>query len=134
MILVIAGILVALGIGLWPVQANVFGDASYSCGSGFVHSTRDWNVDSRTLRFERVATQTATGPPSTVCPDKIGSRRDLALLVLAFSLALGLIAQILLERPRARSYRSTLWANRRIGIVNTRAPARRPRSTESSVT
>ena len=128
----IAGILVALGIGLWPVEANVFGDASYSCGSGFVHSTHDWNVDSQTLRFERLATYTATGTPSTVCPDKVDSRRDLALLVLAFSLALGLIAQILLERPRTRNYRSTLWANRRIGVVRTRAPARLPQSSESS--
>jgi hypothetical protein len=50
-----------------------------------------------------------------------------ALLVLAFSLAVGLIAQILLERPRARSYRSTLWANRRIVVTPTRlSPGRGP--------
>ena len=132
-ILMVTAIVVALGIGLWPVQANVFGDASYACGSGFVHSTHDWNVDSQTLRFERLATNTATGTPSAVCPNKVDSRRDLALLVLAFSLAVGLIAQILLERPRARSYRSTLWANRRI-IVRPHAPIPRPRSRESSVT
>ena len=129
----VAAIFAALGIGLWPVQANVFGDASYSCGSGFIHSTRDWNIDSQTLRFERLATDSATGPPSAVCPNKVESRRDLALLVLAFGLAVGLIAQILLERPRARSYRSTLWANRRI-IVRPHAPLSRPRSSESSVT
>ena len=132
-ILMVAAIFAALGIGLWPVQANVFGDASYACGSGFVHSTHDWNVDSQTLRFERLATDTAAGPPAAVCPNKVESRRDLALLVLAFGLAVGLIAQILLERPRARSYRSTLWANRRI-VVRPPAPLSRPRSSESSVT
>ena len=134
-ILMAAGIVVALGIGLWPVHADVFGDASYACGSGLIHSTHDWNLDSKTLQFQRTGDEVATGLPSAVCPDKVNSRRDLALLVVAFSLALGLIAEILLERPRARvgSYRSTLWANRRVGIARTRAPAPRPRSRESSV-
>jgi hypothetical protein len=134
-ILMAVGIVVALGIGLWPVNADVFGDASYSCGSGFIHSTHNWNVDSRTLEFQRTGDEVATGLPSTVCPNKVESRRDLALLVAAFSLALGLIAEILLERPRgqARTYRGTLWANRRVGMAKTRAPAPKPRSRESSV-
>jgi len=134
-VLMAAGIVVALGIGLWPVHADVFGNASYSCGSGLVHSVHDWKLDSRILQFQRTGDEDATGLPSAVCHDKVDSRRDLALLVVAFSLALGLIAEILLERPRAGigSYRATLWSNRRVGMAKTRAPARRPPSRESSV-
>jgi hypothetical protein len=131
-ILITVGIVLALGIGLWPVNVNVFGDASYSCGSGLIHSAHDWNQDSQALRFERSGTDTATGLPSTACPNKVDSRRDLALLVVAFSLVFALIAQILLEWPQAqaRSYRAML---RPIGIAKIRATARRPRSGESSI-
>ena len=48
--LMIAGILVALGIGLWPVTAAVNGDPSYSCGSGFFHSGHKWRQDSLVSR------------------------------------------------------------------------------------
>ena len=120
-ILLAAALLVALGIGLWPVTANVFGDASYSCGSGFIHSAGTWNRDTSTLEFTRLADGTAHGTPATLCPNKIDNRRDLALMVLAFSLAVGIVAQIAFERPRARNYRSTMFVNRRRAA--TRAPA-----------
>jgi hypothetical protein len=111
-IIVTAGVLAALGIGLWPVHADVYGEASYSCGSGFLHSAHRWSDDSQTLTFERTATDNATGTPSQLCPDKVFNRRDLALLVVAFSLAVGLIGQIVVERPRTRGYRSSLFTNR----------------------
>jgi hypothetical protein len=120
-------IVVALGIGLWPVNVDVSGNASYSCGSGFFHSTHAWTQDSLDLQFQRVGTDDTTGLPSTVCPNRVYNRRDLALLVVAFSLALGLIAQILIERPREPNYGSTMWVNRRRSVRRipgaTRLPA-----------
>ena len=132
-ILIAASIVVALAIGLWPVKANVFGDASYSCGSGFLHSAHTWSVDSQSLRFDRIADGTATGTPSAVCPNKVYDRRDYALLVVAFGLAIALIAQITLERPdaRARGYQSTMFINRRVGTARPRP--RRAHSDESTV-
>lgn len=133
-ILMTASIVVALGIGFWPVKADVFGDASYSCGSGFLHSSHDWARDSQNLQFDRLATDNATGTPSAVCPIKVYSRRDYALLVVAFGLALGIIAQIVLERPRARNYSSTMFANRRVGTARPRRiPRPRPQPDESRV-
>lgn len=126
----IAVIVVALGIGLWPVHANVFGDASYSCGSGFFHSAHTWNVDSSVLRYQRTGDETATSLPASACPDKVSSRRDLALLLMAFSLAIGLIAQLMLDRPRRPNFGSTLWVNRRRSSVRAPMPARRPQSEE----
>jgi hypothetical protein len=117
---------------LWPVHANVYGNASYSCGSGFLHSTHDWNVDSTALEFQRSATDTASSLPATACPDKVDNRRDLALLLMAFSLAIGLIAQLLLRRPGEPTFRSTLFANRRRGTVRAPMPLRRAPSEESS--
>ena len=130
-ILMSLAIVVALGIGFWPVTANVYGNPSYSCGSGFLHSTHDWRVDTQTSTFSRIATSTATGTPATLCPNKVENRRDLALIVVAFSLALGIIAQILLERPRERSYRQTMFANRRTVTTKLRPPVRpRPRQAD----
>ena len=129
----IAVVAVALVIGLWPVHANVFGDASYSCGSGFVHSSHDWNVDSATLDTERIANGTADSLPSGACPDKVESRRDLALLLIAFSLAIGLIAQVMLDRPRQPKFGTTLLAPRRRSGVRPPAPISRARSEESSL-
>jgi hypothetical protein len=131
--LMVLGAGVALGIGFWPVTANVFGDASYSCGSGFLHSQHDWNVDSQRLRFQRSGDDTASQLPTTACPDEVGSRRDLALLILAAALAIGLIAQIVLERPRERTFGSTVFANRRRTVIRPTHPAARPKSEESSV-
>ena len=129
----IAVVAVALVIGLWPVHANVFGDASYSCGSGFLHSTRDWNVDSATLDSERIANGTGNSLPSAACPDKVENRRDLALLLIAFSLAIGLIAQVMLDRPRQPNFGTTLLGSRRRGGVRPPMPIRRARSEESSL-
>ena len=61
---------VALVIGFWPVHANVFGDATYSCGSGSLHSTHDWNVDSTALEFQRIGDDAATSLPASVCPEQ----------------------------------------------------------------
>ena len=124
-------IVAALVIGLWPVTANVYGNASYSCGSGFIHSNHTWTVDSQTLRFDRLADGTATGTPSAVYPNKVYNRRDVALLVVAFGLAFGIIAQITLERPGAPSYRSSMFVNRRVGTARPRP--RRAQSDESTV-
>jgi hypothetical protein len=129
----IAVVAVALGIGLWPVDANVFGDASYSCGSGFIHSRHDWNVDSVTLDTERIANGTADSLPSGACPDKVESRRDLALLLIAFSLAIGLIAEVMLDRPRQPKFGTTLIGSRRRSGVRPPMPIRRARSEESSL-
>jgi hypothetical protein len=116
----VVGFAAALIIGLWPVHANVFGDSTYSCGNGFLHSAHDWNVDSNALQFQRSADETATGLPATICPDKVNSRKDLSLLVMAISLAIGLLFTLLFTRPRERTFGSTMFANRR------RAPARAP--------
>jgi hypothetical protein len=129
----IVGIVVALVIGFWPVHANVFGDATYSCGSGFVHSTRDWNVDSTAFEFQRTGADTATGLPASICPDKVESRRDLALLVLAFSLAIGLISTLFFERSREPNFGSTMFANRRRSTPARPAmPVRRPQPEDTS--
>jgi hypothetical protein len=129
----IAGVAIALVIGLWPVQADVYGDASYSCGSGFLHSTHDWNVDSTALEFQRNADDTGTSLPASACPDKVENRRDLALLLMAFSLAIGFIAGLMLDRPRQPNVASTFFANRRRGSARAPAPVRQVPSEESSV-
>ena len=125
-------IVVALAIGLWPVHANVIGDASYSCGSGFLHSTHDWNVDSSTLEFQRTSTDTGTGLPSSVCPDKVDSRRDLALLLAGFSLAIGLLSMLFLDRPREPSFGTTMFANRRRSTARPPLPVARVQPEEPS--
>jgi hypothetical protein len=126
-------LVVALVIGLWPVHANVFGDASYSCGSGFLHSTHDWNRDSAALEFQRIGDDAATSLPNQACPNKVESRRDLALLLMGFALALGLIAEVLLDRRRQPKFGTTLLANRQ--RTNPRPPmsVRRAPSEESSL-
>jgi hypothetical protein len=93
----------ALLIGLWPVHADVFGDPSYSCGSGFVHSAHHWKVDSAASSNERTGDEKATGTPSQVCPNKVYSRRDFALLVGAFALVIGLLTLVLMQSPQDRS-------------------------------
>src|SRR5689334_960933 len=120
-----ASVVVALVIGLWPVHSNVIGDASYSCGSGFVHSAHDWTVDSSSLEFQRTSADTGTGLPSSVCPDKVDGRRDLALLVAGFGLALGLLSMLFLDRTREPSFGTTLFANRRRTTARPPLPTRR---------
>ena len=92
----------ALIIGFWPVQANVFGSPSYSCGSGFIHSGHRWKVDSAASTNERIG-DTATGTPSQVCPNKIYGRRDFALLVAGFALVVGLLTLVLIQNPQDRT-------------------------------
>jgi hypothetical protein len=123
----------ALVIGLWPVHANVFGNASYSCGSGFLHSTHDWNVDSTALQFQRTGDDIATSLPKSACPGKVDDRRDLALLLMAFALAIGLIAEVLLDRRRKPNFGTTLFANRRRIGVRAPMPVRRAPSEESTL-
>ena len=103
----------AIVIGFWPVNASVFGDPSYSCGSGFVHSGHQWKVDSASLRDERTANDTATGAPTDVCPNKIYGRRDFALLVIGFAVVVGLLTLVLLQNPQDRSS-SALQASMRV--------------------
>jgi hypothetical protein len=121
----IAVVVIALGIGLWPVHANVYTDSSYSCGSGFLHSTHTWSVDSTALEFERSGNETdATSLPASACPNKVDGRRDFALLVLAFSLSIGLLAKLMLGRPRQPNFGTTMFANRRRGTVRAPMPVR----------
>jgi hypothetical protein len=120
------GFAAALVIGLWPVHANVFGNSTYSCGSGFVHSAHTWNVDSSALQFQRVGDSTASGLPAGICPDKIESRKDLSLLLLAISLAIGLLFTLLFVRPRERNFGSTMFANRRRANARAPLPVARP--------
>jgi len=64
------------------MHAKVYGNASYNCGSGFVHNNGNrYNIDSTVSENERTATDTATGTPSQVCPDIVHNQRDLALWV-----------------------------------------------------
>jgi len=93
----------AIGIGLWPVHATVFGAPSYSCGSGFIHSAHKWKTDSAVLRNERAANDKATGAPTDVCPDKVYGRRDFALLVVGFAVVVGLLTLVLIQDPQDRS-------------------------------
>jgi hypothetical protein len=130
----VVAVVVALAIGLWPVHVDVQGDATYSCGSGFVHSSHNWNVDSAALEFQQTSTLTATGLPTDVCPDKVDNRRDLALLVLAFSLAIGLLFTLFLDRPRQPNFGTTMFANRRRPVEGAPMPARGAQSEDPSIT
>jgi hypothetical protein len=119
------GFTCALIVGFWPVHANVIGDSSYSCGSGFVHSAHTWNVDSGTLQFQASGDETATGLPASICPDKVSGATDVSLLLLAISLAIGLLFTLLFVRPRERNFGSTMFANRRRVVARTAMSVRR---------
>jgi hypothetical protein len=126
-------VVAALFIGLWPVHVDVFGDASYSCGSGFLHSTHTWNVDSTALEFDRLANDAATSLPNSACPNKVDGRRDLALLLMAFALAIGLTAEVLLVRRRQPKFGTTFVAGRRRSSLRAPMPVRRAPSEESGL-
>ncbi len=111
--LVTFAIALALAIGFWPVRADVFGDASYNCGSGFIHNSRHWIIDSQTLSNERLANGTATGTPRVVCPSKVLDHRDWALLLGAFALVLGVPALALMQGEQDRTSRA-IFASMRI--------------------
>ncbi len=96
--LMLAGVATSLGMGLWPLHADVYGKPSYSCGSGFIHSRHDWRTDSLLLRNVRLANDSATGTPAQLCPAIVYDRRDLALLVGGTSIVLGLLLLLLLPR------------------------------------
>ena len=103
-ILIAASIVGALAIGLWPVKANVFGDASYSCGSGFLHSAHTWSVDSQIVavrphrRRDRDRHPVGGVPEQGLQPPRL--RRCSSSRSASPS---RLIAQITLERPEARA-------------------------------
>lgn len=111
--LAIVGVGVSLFIGFWPVNANVYGDPSYSCGSGFVHNnSNQWNVDSASLQFQRTATDTATGTPSQVCPDIVHNRRNLAVFVMVSASVVGWLGVVFTAGRRSRMSRALLGSIR----------------------
>jgi hypothetical protein len=117
--LMIAGVALAAIIGFWPVEVAVYGDPNYSCGSGFVHSRREWREASEISRNSLTADDTATGTPSQVCPNAVFDRRDIALLIGGVSLVGGFLL-IALTAPMAdRRDRAALASmrlrNRRAG-------------------
>jgi hypothetical protein len=102
--LMFAGVAVAVLIGFWPIKADVVGNASYSCGSGFIHSYHTWVIDSRFLVDQRSgAIPGATGTPRTVCPDTVLNHRDLALWIAGFVLVFGFLTLALTQTPQDRS-------------------------------
>jgi hypothetical protein len=113
--LMIAGGAVAVLIGFWPVKADVVGDASYSCGSGFLHSQHTWVVDSRFLINERVGGEggVLAGTPRTVCPDKVLNNRDLALWIGGFVFVFGCLTLALTATPQNRSSQA-IFATQRL--------------------
>lgn len=102
--LMVAFLGIAALIGFWPVYANVTGDPSYYCGSGFVHHQHHWVVDGKAMANQRFSGEdTGTGTPRKACPDKILNNRDLSLLIAAITLVVGLLALGLLNQPQDRS-------------------------------
>jgi hypothetical protein len=83
--LMLVGVAIAVLIGFWPVHAAVWGNPSYDCGSGFVHSRQDWRNDSPASRNSRTAADgkddDSLGTPAQICPTVVYDHRDLALLI-----------------------------------------------------
>ena len=105
--LAIAVVGLSLVIGFWPVYANVDGNASYNCGSGFVHNNgNQWNIDSQSLVYQRTAADTATGTPSQVCPDKVHHQRDLAVFIMVIAILIGWLNVVFTAGPRDRTSRA----------------------------
>jgi hypothetical protein len=94
--LVVAGGALVLGvaIGFWPVSVSVAGGASYSCGSGFVHSRQTWKFDAGSLAQSPDTVGASTATPNAACPSQVYRHRDFAyaLLALAAATYLALIA------------------------------------------
>ena len=112
--LMIAGLAVALLIGFWPVKVSVVGDASYACGSGFLHSQHTWVTDGKVLVDQRTgAIDKGTGTPRTECPDKILNNRDLALWIGGFLLVFGVLTLALTATPQNRSSQA-IFATQRL--------------------
>jgi hypothetical protein len=106
------GVVVALVIGFWPVNVTVYGDPSYNCGSGFVHSRHDWRVDSLFSENARTGDDPATGTPARVCPNAVYGRRDLALLIGGVTIVLGVLLLALTAPRESRSDRAVLASMR----------------------
>ena len=109
----IAAVAIAIGIGVWPVNVAVNGESSYNCGSGFFHSGHAWKVDNQAFSNQATGGEIAPGLPSQVCPDKIYSRRDWALIVGSFALVVGLVTLALTSGPQDRSSRA-IFASMRL--------------------
>jgi hypothetical protein len=107
-----AGVAVALVLGFWPLTASVYGNPSYSCGSGFVHSRHDWRVDSVISANARTSDDSATGTPARVCPAVVYDRRDLALLIGGTTLVLGVLLLALTAPRESRADRAVLASAR----------------------
>jgi hypothetical protein len=100
--LMVAGLGAAALIGFWPVYANVVGDPSYYCGSGFVHHQHHWVVDGKLMANERFGGTDTSGTPRKDCPSKIIQNRDLALLVAALTVVVGVLALALFAERQDR--------------------------------
>ena len=122
-----------LAIGFLPVHASVDGNASYDCGSGFVHNNGNrQNIDSEAvLSYQRLATDTGTGTPSQVCPIKVHNRRDLALWVGVTAIVVGFVTVVFTSGPRIgslercsarRGYSRRVWTPRPPAACTVPAP------------
>lgn len=100
--LMVAGFGVAALIGFWPVYANVVGDPSYYCGNGFIHHQHHWVVDGKLMAHERFTGTDKSGTPRKVCPGKIIANRDLALLIAALTVVIGILALALFAERQDR--------------------------------
>jgi hypothetical protein len=110
----IVGVAVAVIIGFWPVRVSVTGNASYYCGSGFVHSQKTWVNDGKSLVNERTgALDEANALPRNACPGKILDHRDLALWIGGFVVVFGVLILALTARPQSRSSQA-IFATQRL--------------------
>jgi hypothetical protein len=110
--LMFGGFVVALLVGFWPVHVAVWGEPSYNCGSGFVHSRQHWRDDSPASRNSRTGDDSATGTPAQVCPDVVYDRRDLALLIGGTTLVGGILLLALTAPSADRRDRAVLASMR----------------------
>ena len=103
-------VMVAAVIGFWPVSVTVMGGASYSCGSGFLHSRHTWKVDTTALVGQGgPGIDTSSETPLSACPSRLYPQRDFAYLLVGFALVGGLCGLALLQsestvRQRARNH------------------------------
>jgi len=114
MYLMIVGVAVAVIIGFWPVRVSVTGDASYYCGSGFIHSQKTWVNDGKALVNERTgALDDVNTLPRRACPEKILDHRDVALWIGGFVVVFGVLILALSARPQSRSTQA-IFASQRL--------------------
>jgi hypothetical protein len=94
---------IAALIGFWPQSITVVGDASYSCGSGFIHSRHTWKLDTQALRTGSTPLASSSATPNSACPSKVYGPRDLAFVVAAFALVLAAVVALADETEAADS-------------------------------